>query len=254
MTRNGTDAGLRDPIFPRSVTFTADTVGVFEFVGTATDAAGLTGQATITVTVGNPAIPNQPSTSDPGLPPHPGFDPADNTPPTVTITSPEPGASATNLVPIIGTVDDPEDNLWYYRAYYGRLDRIDISSLDLSDPDWTAFHTSTEEVIDGELAVFDPSNVENGPYAVAVAAFDVNGRGSIQSTIVSVEGNVQVGNFRLDFTDLSIPLAGIPIEVTRVYDTVNAPDEGDFGFGWKLGVQDASDPGNDSRRIRVRSR
>src|SRR5262249_46228545 len=36
------------------------------------------------------------------------------------------------------------------------------------------------------------------------------------------------------YTDLSVPLAGIPIKVTRVYDTLDANRSGDFGFGWHL--------------------
>jgi YD repeat-containing protein len=34
-------------------------------------------------------------------------------------------------------------------------------------------------------------------------------------------------------------LAGIPITITRVYDTLQAGVVGDFGYGWSLGVQDA---------------
>ena len=32
-------------------------------------------------------------------------------------------------------------------------------------------------------------------------------------------GEAKIGNFRLEFSDLQIPLAGIPVSVTRVYDT-----------------------------------
>ena len=74
---------------------------------------------------------------------------------------------------------------------------------------------------------------------IAIAAFDSNGRGRIEPTLVNVEGSVRFGNFRMEIVDLSIPLAGIPISVSRIYDTFNAQDEGDFGFGWTLGVQDA---------------
>ncbi len=38
----------------------------------------------------------------------------------------------------------------------------------------------------------------------------------------------------LAFTDLTIPLAGIPITITRSYDTLNANTQGDFGQGWTL--------------------
>ncbi|MEZ6096040.1 MAG: hypothetical protein R3C03_17750 [Pirellulaceae bacterium] len=32
--------------------------------------------------------------------------------------------------------------------------------------------------------------------------------------------------------------SGIPITISRVYDTFDAGDEGDFGFGWSMGTQD----------------
>lgn len=217
---------------------TADVSGIVQLIATATDVSGLSGSAESTVEIQSRGQNNNGNDlEDP--PPNPGVDPGDNNPPVVEITSPTPATTVTNRVSIVGTVDDPEDNLWYYRAYYARADRVSLTGIDVTDPNWVAFHQGTAEVIDDELAVFDPSLVTNDPYAIIVAAFDTNGRGFVHPTLVYVEGNVQVGNFRLEFTDLSIPLAGIPIEVNRVYDTVNAGDEGDFGFGWQLGVQDA---------------
>ena len=53
---------------------------------------------------------------------------------------------------------------------------------------------------------------------------------------VLVEGSRKVGNFALSFTDLQIPLAGIPITVRRVYDSRDR-ERGDFGIGWRLQVQ-----------------
>lgn len=214
-------------------------VGTLQLVGTVTDSAGLTGSDTLSVQVVDPAIANAPIPTDPTLPPNPGPDPSDTGVPFVEITSPEGAATVSNLVPIIGTVDDPEDNLWFYRVYYARADRVDLTQLDMDDPDWVIIKTSTEEVIDGELAVFDSTLVSNDPYTIAVAAFDVNGLGYIQPTQVYVEGNVDIGNFKIDITDLSIPLAGIPIQITRTYDTHNALDEGDFGFGWTMSIADA---------------
>jgi hypothetical protein len=42
-----------------------------------------------------------------------------------------------------------------------------------------------------------------------------------------------------EFTDLSLPLNGTPITVTRVYDTKEAGTSKDFGFGWSVGLRDA---------------
>ena len=43
----------------------------------------------------------------------------------------------TDKVSIVGTVDDPEDNLWFYRVYSARADLVDLANLNLQDPDWT---------------------------------------------------------------------------------------------------------------------
>ena len=50
------------------------------------------------------------------------------------------------------------------------------------------------------------------------------------------KGQAKIGNYRVSFTDLSIPLAGIPITIGRTYDTLDAPYSKDFGYGWKLDV------------------
>ncbi len=222
-----------------SITLTASQFGNVQLQGMAKDTTGLEGTADATVAVVDSANTNRPVPNTPGLPPHPGFKDGDNGRPIVTITSPEMSATVTNRTTIIGTVDDPENNLWYYRVYTARLDRVSVTDFDFSDTDWMILNTGTQEVIDGQLGIFDATSLSNDPFVIAVAAFDVNALGWIGATIVNVEGNVQVGNFRLDFADLSIPLVGIPIQVTRVYDTFASQDQGDFGYGWSLGVQDA---------------
>lgn len=220
--------------------YTATRLGTINVVATATDAAGNVSQDEMTVTIVDAAVTNQPATTTPGYPFNPGIiDPNDNQVPIVVITSPANQDAVTDLTPIIGTVDDPENRLWFYRVLVGRVDLVNLDNLDIDDPDWKLIQQSTSEVISGELAKIDPSMLPRDPYAIIVAAYDLNGQGYIQPTIVNIEGNVQLGNFHLDFTDLTIPLAGIPIQITRSYDTLNAGREKDFGFGWNLGIADA---------------
>lgn len=221
-----------------SVTLSADQLGTISLRAVATDVNGLLGTSESTITVIDPAVANQPDPNNPTLPPNPGPVSGDRNGPLVGISSPDAGESVTNQVSIIGTVDDAENNLWYYRVMYSRTDRVSLTNIDLKDPDWVVIAQSTEEVIDGELAVFDTAGLANDAYTIALVGFDFNGRGFLDATMVNVEGNVLVGNFQLSLTDLSIPLAGIPIQVTRSYDTLNAPDESDFGYGWQLGTQD----------------
>ncbi len=51
---------------------------------------------------------------------------------------------------------------------------------------------------------------------------------------MSVEGDLKLGNFTLSFSDMAIPVSGVPITVTRTYDTLTANQSGDFGYGWRL--------------------
>jgi RHS repeat-associated protein len=220
-------------------TITAETLFDKQLVAKARDAAGNEGTAHGTIRVVTSGNRNRPNVHDTTLPPHPGLVPADTQEPTVAITSPQFNASVTNLTPIIGTIDDPENNLWYWRVYTARFDQLDLTQIDLNDPDLKMIAQGTQEIHAAEIAKFDPSAFSSDPYAILVAAFDANGRGYVAATVITIEGNVKLGAFRLEFADLSIPLAGIPIEVTRVYDTHDASRQGDFGYGWTLGVKDA---------------
>jgi YD repeat-containing protein len=48
---------------------------------------------------------------------------------------------------------------------------------------------------------------------------------------------LKLGNFRLSFLDLEVPLSGIPIRVTRSYDSLRKAESLDFGFGWEVSYQ-----------------
>ena len=53
-----------------------------------------------------------------------------------------------------------------------------------------------------------------------------------------VDGDLKVGHFSFTLEDLSIPMAGMPIRVTRTYDTRQRGEALDFGHGWRVGYQD----------------
>src|SRR5262249_20031728 len=53
---------------------------------------------------------------------------------------------------------------------------------------------------------------------------------------VAVERNAKVGDLTLFFTDLTVPLPGLPIQIIRSYDSRDKR-LGDFGFGWTLGLK-----------------
>ena len=198
--------------------FTPPAPGLYQFTATAADAAGNIGTATATLRV---------------------FDPADSEPPVVELTSPAGGDVLTYLTDVVGTVTD--QNLEFFR----------LQSALAGAGQWTTFYDSATEhgpfapgdgVVADVLGVFDPTLLQRDNYDLRVVAQDINGRTTIVQLgePVSVEGRAVLGNFRVEFTDLTIPLAGIPIRIQRTYDTLNAQRSGDFGFGWQLSVAQAN--------------
>ena len=99
-------------------------------------------------------------------------------------------------------------------------------------------HPVAREVANGKLGSFDPSVLQNDSYVLRLTATDSGGNSSSDEVVVDVTGDLKLGNFRLSFTDLEIPVSGIPISVTRTYDSLNASQRDDFGYGWRLEFRD----------------
>jgi YD repeat-containing protein len=69
---------------------------------------------------------------------------------------------------------------------------------------------------------------------------------------ITIDTKLKLGNFALSFTDLTIPFAGFPLSVVRKYDTLQANQAGEFGYGWQLDIpntnlQVESDSGSGTR-------
>jgi hypothetical protein len=99
--------------------------------------------------------------------------------------------------------------------------------------------SGTGSVTNSTLATFDPTLLANDQYVIRVVARDTSNRVSRREVTVNVAGELKLGRFRLEVIDFELPVAGIPIQVRRTYDTLDAGADGDFGFGWRLGFNDA---------------
>lgn len=148
--------------------------------------------------------------------------PGDTTPPTVGLDLVE-GTIITIPTDITGAASDV--NFLRYA--------LDIARVD-SDR-FTRIASGTAPVT-GVLGRVDPTLLENGLYRLRLTAEDVNAQISVDERVVRIEGMAKVGNFRLSFTDLSVPVAGIPITIVRTYDSRVKTQE-DFGVGWTLDVK-----------------
>jgi hypothetical protein len=76
----------------------------------------------------------------------------------------------------------------------------------------------------------------NGIYSVRLVATDSSEQSSITRFSLLVSGQMKIGNFSLAFSDLMTPVAGLPIEIIRSYDSRDKR-QGDFGVGWQLGIK-----------------
>src|SRR5262249_17020323 len=50
----------------------------------------------------------------------------------------------------------------------------------------------------------------------------------------TVAGEYKPGRVTTSVTDLVVPAAGLPIQITRKYDSLDRNKPGDFGYGWSL--------------------
>ncbi len=148
----------------------------------------------------------------------------DTLPPVATIAAPVSNAPVTEPVDVTGSAGDA--NFLKYELAYAPA----------GETSYTTIVTSTTPVTDGVLGQFDPTLLVNDLYTIRLTVFDAGGNQSRSEVSVQVAGNMKVGNFMLNFIDLQIPMSGIPISVVRSYDSRDKA-VGDFGVGWKLGLQ-----------------
>ena len=148
----------------------------------------------------------------------------DNTPPTAAITSPADGGTVTGPTPIVGTASDTN------------FLRYELAIALAGDDNYTLVSEGTTAVTNGTLGTLDPTTLVNDLYTLRLTVFDKGENESVATTTVQVKGDRKVGLFTLTFQDLTVPASGIPLTIHRTYDSRDK-SKGDFGIGWRLGLQ-----------------
>ena len=148
----------------------------------------------------------------------------DTTLPTVALNLPDDGSEVTLPTAIIGTADDTD------------LMRYVLELSEAGKNDFSVFASGTTPVVNAVLGQFDPTVLLNGIYDVRLTAEDTSGNMASVTRSYEVDGGAKIGNFTLSFNDLTIPVSGIPITITRTYDSRNRAT-GDFGAGWTLDIK-----------------
>jgi uncharacterized repeat protein (TIGR01451 family) len=146
-------------------------------------------------------------------------------PPSVSTNLPE-GTVITSPTQIIGSVNSGSWALKYA-----------LASADgtVTNPVFTTFASGTNAVSNGTLGTLDPTLLLNGSYIILLTSTDQFGQTTQVSSDVNVQGKAKVGNFTLTFSDLNVPVPGLPISVLRTYDSRDKASH-DFGFGWTLSL------------------
>jgi RHS repeat-associated protein len=152
-------------------------------------------------------------------------DPADTTPPTVSISSPAIDARVTAPTPVFGEVAGNDVARWT------------LSLQDKATGALTPIANGTSASGPGVLGTLDPTLSTNGFYTLILQAWDQGGNEASASRTVLIDGEMKLGHFSLSFEDVSIPMAGLPIRVTRTYDTRRRNERLAFGWGWSVDYQ-----------------
>jgi hypothetical protein len=127
----------------------------------------------------------------------------------VSIAAPLNLATITAPTTVTGTVTDAALSSW----------KLQVAPLDGSAP-FLTIATGTANVNNGTLGTFDPTMLADGSYTLRIVAVNTGGYVATTSITVNVTAHLKLGNLHLDFTDLTIPVAGIPITITRSYDSL----------------------------------
>jgi RHS repeat-associated protein len=199
----------------------ADLAGLNEVVATATDPRGNVGSTSRSILFYDP---NAPHTI------------------TASIISPVNGASAPGPTPVVISANGNAD-LVSYRLDYAPAADVDLGNISVESPQFTTLANvklpagtrTLDHVVAGQ---FDPTLLLNDEYVLRLVVSDGVSL-TYEAALVSVSGNLKFGELRLEFTDLAVPLVGVPITISRVYDSRQASRSRDFGHGWSLGIQDA---------------
>lgn len=144
--------------------------------------------------------------------------------PVVEILDPVEVEDVHDFRPVVGTAESATLETWV------------LESRLVGGGAWAELARGDTPVTAGELAIFDPTLQLNGMHQIRLTATDESGRRASDDVHVVVKGQQKIGHFTISYIDLTLPLAGIPIQVMRTYDS---RDEraGDFGHGWTLDVR-----------------
>ena len=96
----------------------------------------------------------------------------------------------------------------------------------------------------GQIGTLDTTLLNNGLYYVLLNATDNTGKTMGSGVWLNVIGDYKPGRVTTTVTDLVVPAPGLPIQISRTYDSLVRSTTSDFGYGWSLGIKVQLEIGN----------
>lgn len=199
---------MLDSLGRTHLTLATDHIGTLNFEATATDVNGLATTINRTKIVLDPSVTSKP---------------------TVRLHSPYNTQRIEEPIDVMATIDDNVAGVDQISSW-----TFEVTSRLTGEIVYTA--TGTDEKFNAFLTKFDPTLLPNGLYNISLSATNTGGHSASASAQVTVDGNLKSGDFVVGFTDLEIPVRGLPITITRTYDSKSSSGSGDFGYGWRLDI------------------
>jgi RHS repeat-associated protein len=95
------------------------------------------------------------------------------------------------------------------------------------------FHEGSDN--NGDLGTLDLSTFQNGVYDLELSVVGGGSETNVTPVRFILNSTLKVGQFSFSEQDLNLPVHGIPITVTRTYNSQN-PNSADFGYGWTFAL------------------
>lgn len=151
--------------------------------------------------------------------------------PQIQLASPNALQRITTRTPVLATIQDDAEQLVLIRVFIrplgGEGERL-LSERKASAGEFIA--NIDQEVI----AEIDSTAFANGAYRLIVVASDIGENVTRVERDFTIEGALKLGSYSVGSIDMSIPLPGMPLAINRVFNSLQADQWGDFGYGWKL--------------------
>ena len=88
----------------------------------------------------------------------------------------------------------------------------------------------------GQIGTLDTTTLANGSYVLQLQSTETGGNSEYDIVLITVVGDYKPGRVTSTVTDMVVPATGLAINIQRTYDSLNAANSSDFGYGWSLGT------------------